>query len=65
MKMNKVKTENALRRIKKRRRGDKESEINQGLLQEVDGEFVEFPDGILPKYAEVLRHEYKSYSIME
>ena len=70
MKMNEVKKEKALRRIKKRRHGNKESEINQGLLQEVDDGFVTLPDGILPRDAEVLRNESKkvnkkAYSIME
>ena len=70
MKMNEVKKEKALRRIKNRRHGDKESEINQGLLQEVDDGFVVLPDGILPRDADVLRNESekvnkKAYSIME
>ena len=69
MKMNEVKKEKALRRVKKRRHGDK-AEINQGLLQEVDDGFVVLPDGILPRDADVLRNESekvnkKAYSIME
>ena len=59
-----------MRRIKKRRHGNKELEIYQGLLQELDDGFVRLPDSILPRDAEVLRNESKkvnkkAYSIME
>ena len=71
MKMNAVKKDIALRRIKSRRQGDMMDSQNNNITveREEDG-FVQLPDGILPRNAEVLRSEYtqvikKSYSIME
>ena len=70
MKMNEVKKEKALRRIKNRRRGDKEAANDNIVLDMEEDGFVELPDGILPANAEVLRSEYtkvnkKAYAIME
>ena len=68
--MNEVKKEKALRRIENRRRGDKEAANDDIVLEVKEYGFIELPDGILPRNAEVLRSEYtkvnkRAYSIME
>ena len=70
MKMNEVKKDIALRRIKSRRHGDIDSQNNNVTLEVEEDGFVQLPDGILPTNAELLRSEYtevnkKAYSIME
>ena len=57
MKMNAVKKDIALKRIKSRRRGDMDSQNNNVTLEGEEDGFVQLPDGILPRNAELLRSE--------